>query len=164
MTLDAILWRDYGAQAYYLRMSEDTKVCSFGPDSAYVDLAVEVFRMLSDATRIRIILALRDHGELSVNRLAEMVGKTPTTTSQHLAKLRWARVVGVRQDGTHMFYQLVDDHARELVALAVFQAERALNENSAHERAGVSRQAGVVSGRACPASGASDSEDRHDDD
>ncbi|MCV7290177.1 winged helix-turn-helix transcriptional regulator [Mycolicibacterium wolinskyi] len=119
-------------------MSEDKKTCSFGPESAYVDLATEVFRLLSDPTRIRIILALRDHGELSVNRLAEIVGKTPTTTSQHLAKLRWGRIVGVRQDGTRMFYQLVDDRARELVALAVFQAERVLEGSSAHERAGVS--------------------------
>lgn len=143
---------------YYLHMPADTKVCSFGPESVYVDLAAEVFRMLSDPTRIRIVLALRDHGELSVNRLAEVVGKTPTTTSQHLAKLRWGRVVGVRQDGTRMFYQLLDDHARELVALAVFQAERALEESSAHERAGVSVQSGNLDRQSCPATGASDDE------
>ncbi|MCV7067581.1 helix-turn-helix transcriptional regulator [Mycolicibacterium farcinogenes] len=132
-------------------MCADAQSCSFGPESAYVDLAAEVLRLLSDPTRIRIILALRDHGELSVNRLAEVVGKTPTTTSQHLAKLRWGRVVGVRQDGARMFYQLVDDQARELVALAVFQAERALGETSAHERAGVPLRTRASSVGSCPA-------------
>lgn len=134
---------------YYLRMRADNRSCSFGPDSAYVDLAAEVFRLLSDATRIRIILALRDHGELSVNQLAEVIGKTPTTTSQHLAKMRWGRVVGVRQDGTRVFYRLIDDEARELVALAVFHAERALGDGTAHERAGVPADA-VPTAPRCP--------------
>ncbi|ORA26037.1 ArsR/SmtB family transcription factor [Mycobacterium aquaticum] len=143
-------------------MCADTKVCTFGPDSAYVDLAAEVLRLVSDPTRIRIILALRDHGELSVNQLAELVGKTPTTTSQHLAKLRWGRVVGARQDGARMFYQLVDEQARELVALAVFQAERALGQGSAHERAGLPPgPAGLADGR-CPGAGRSTSDDGAD--
>jgi len=34
--------------------------CTLGPESEYVELAVEVFAMLADATRIRVILALRD--------------------------------------------------------------------------------------------------------
>ncbi|WP_040703080.1 ArsR/SmtB family transcription factor [Nocardiopsis salina] len=117
-------------------MNEDNKVCRFGLDSPYVDLAVEVFRLLSDATRIRIVLALRE-GERSVNDLAEAVGKSPTTVSQHLAKLRWGRVVATRQDGTRVYYRLQDEHVRELVAQAVFQAEHALDETPAHHRAGV---------------------------
>lgn len=47
--------------------------------------------MLADATRVRIILALRDD-ELSVNHLADIVDKTPASVSQHLAKLRLARI------------------------------------------------------------------------
>lgn len=103
-------------------MREDTKTCSFGVDSQYVDLAAEVFSLLSDATRIRIILALRDT-ELSVGELAERVGKSPTAVSQHLAKLRWGQIVKARQEGTRVFYSLVDEHARTLVTQAVFQAE-----------------------------------------
>ena len=68
-------------------MREDSKRCTFDPESQYVDLAAEVFSLLSDATRIRIILALRG-GELAVGELAERVGKSPTVVSQHLAKLR----------------------------------------------------------------------------
>jgi hypothetical protein len=35
------------------------------PESEFVELAVEVFAMLADATRVRIIMALRDGGEHS---------------------------------------------------------------------------------------------------
>jgi DNA-binding transcriptional ArsR family regulator len=97
-------------------------MCTFAPESQYVDLAAEVFTLLSDVTRIRIILALRD-GEQSVSELAEQVGKSPTVVSQHLAKLRWGKIVQARQEGNRAFYSLIDEHARELVVHAVFQAE-----------------------------------------
>lgn len=99
--------------------------------SQYVDLAAEVFALLADPTRIRIILALRD-GELPVGELAERVGKHPTSVSQHLAKLRWAKVVRSRQEGTRAFYSLIDEHARNLVDQAVFQAEHVVDDVPRH--------------------------------
>lgn len=100
-------------------------------NSPYVELAVEVFSMLADATRVRIVLALSD-GELAVNDLAERVGKSPPSVSQHLAKLRLARVVSTRQEGTRVFYRLTNEHARQLVADAIFQAEHQLGGTPAH--------------------------------
>lgn len=114
-------------------MCEDKQVCGFGIESQYVDLAAEVFSLLSDATRIRIILALR-HGELAVGELAEQVGKSPTAVSQHLAKLRWGKIVQPRQEGTRVFYSLIDEHARELVTHAVFQAEHVVDGAPPHHR------------------------------
>lgn len=114
-------------------MCADTKVCSFGVDSQYVELAAEVFTLLSDATRIKIVLALRG-GELAVGELAERVGKSPTAVSQHLAKLRWGKIVKARQDGTRVFYSLIDEHARELVTHAVFQAEHVVGGIPRHHQ------------------------------
>jgi DNA-binding transcriptional ArsR family regulator len=114
-------------------MHEDTEMCGLDGVSQYVELAAEVFALLSDATRIRIILTLRD-GELAVGELAERVGKSPTAVSQHLAKLRWAKVVATRQEGTRVFYSLIDEHARELVTHAVFQAEHVVDGNPPHHR------------------------------
>ncbi|HEY0117568.1 MAG TPA: metalloregulator ArsR/SmtB family transcription factor [Cellulomonas sp.] len=114
-------------------MSADTQVFP-DVDDGYVRLAAEVFSLLADPTRIRIVLALRD-GELPVNRLAEIVGKTPSAVSQHLAKLRWAKVVRARQDGTFAYYSLIDEHARRLVADAVFQAEHVVEDVPPHHRA-----------------------------
>lgn len=109
--------------------------CRLDTGSEYVELAVEVFAMLADATRVRIILALRDE-ELSVNHLADIIDRTPTSVSQHLAKLRLARIVTARRQGTTMFYRLVDEHARRLVADAIFQAQHAIGGEPDHHRAG----------------------------
>lgn len=87
-----------------------------------VDLAVEVFRMLADATRVRLLWALLND-ELAVNDLAHAVGKPPAAVSQHLAKLRMARLVRTRRDGTRVFYRIGDEHVRQLVQDAVFHAD-----------------------------------------
>ncbi|MGV8911066.1 MAG: ArsR/SmtB family transcription factor [Rhodoglobus sp.] len=102
-------------------------------DDASVELAVEVFSMLADATRVRIILALRAQ-ELSVSSLATIVNKSPASVSQHLAKLRLARIVLTRQDGTKIFYRLANEHASQLVTEAIFQAEHSLSVDPAHHR------------------------------
>jgi len=108
------------------------------PDDAYVELAVEVFAMLADATRVRIVLALRD-GELSVNHLADIVDKSPAAVSQHLAKMRLGRIVAARQDGTRVFYRLANEHASRLVRDAIFQAEHALDSDPRHHRTDAAR-------------------------
>ncbi|MDX2377243.1 metalloregulator ArsR/SmtB family transcription factor [Microbacterium sp. LRZ72] len=116
-------------------MHADTHPDNLAPDSTYVDVAVEVFRLLSDATRVRILLALHG-GELSVNNLADIVDRPPAAVSQHLAKLRWARMVAVRQDGNRAFYSLVDEHAVRVVREALLQAEHAVDDVPAHHRGG----------------------------
>jgi DNA-binding transcriptional ArsR family regulator len=110
----------------------DKQVCGLDPDSQFVELAVEVFAMLADATRVRILLALRDSQELSVNHLADIVDKSPAAVSQHLAKLRLARIVATRQDGQRVFYRLENEHASQLVADAIFQAEHSLGGTPRH--------------------------------
>ena len=115
-------------------MDADKQLCGRLPDSQYVELAVEVFGMLADATRVRIVLALRDN-ESSVNELAQIVDKSPAAVSQHLAKMRLGRLVSTRQDGTRIFYRLSNEHAKQLVTDAIFQAEHALDQNPRHHHA-----------------------------
>ncbi|KQS54819.1 ArsR family transcriptional regulator [Geodermatophilus sp. Leaf369] len=98
-----------------------------------VDLAVEVFRMLSDATRIQLLWALIDR-ELSVNELADHVGKTPASVSQHLAKLRMTRLVHTRREGTSVFYRLENNHIAQLVTDAVYNADHATASVPDHHR------------------------------
>lgn len=112
-------------------MHADTHL-SVDVDSPSVELAVEVFAMLADATRVRIVLALQVDGELPVGRLAERVGKSPTTVSQHLAKLRMARMVTARQDGQRVIYRLTDEHASSLVRDALLQAEHTFDAAPSH--------------------------------
>jgi DNA-binding transcriptional ArsR family regulator len=102
-------------------------------DDQLVELAVEIFTMLADATRVRIVLALKD-GELSVNTLADVVGKSPAAVSQHLAKLRLARILTTRHEGNRVFYRLANEHPLELVTDAMFQAEHSLDDQPRHHR------------------------------
>lgn len=80
--------------------------------------------MLADVTRVQVLWALVGR-EMSVNELAEHVGKPAPSVSQHLAKLRMARLVRTRREGTTIFYTLENDHIGELVTDAVFNAEHA---------------------------------------
>ncbi|WP_186628214.1 metalloregulator ArsR/SmtB family transcription factor [Rhodococcus sp. BP22] len=99
-----------------------------------VGLVVEVFRMMADATRVQILWALIDR-ELSVNELADHVGKPAPSVSQHLSKLRMARLVRTRREGTQVIYRLENEHVRELVTDAVFNAEHAGPGIPGHHRA-----------------------------
>lgn len=94
------------------------------PDLEQVDLAVEVLRMLADPTRLRLLWALLD-AELPVNELAEAVDRPAAGVSQHLAKLRMARLVQTRRQGTSVFYRIDNDHVRQLVEDAIHHAEHA---------------------------------------
>ncbi|PXX66701.1 ArsR family transcriptional regulator [Nocardia tenerifensis] len=89
-----------------------------------VGLVVEIFRMLADATRVQVLWALVDR-ELSVNDLAGYIGKPAPSVSQHLAKLRMARLVSTRRSGTTIYYSLENEHVRQLVVDAVYNAEHA---------------------------------------
>jgi DNA-binding transcriptional ArsR family regulator len=81
-----------------------------------------MLKLLGDETRLRIIWALLD-GEHSVNELAELVGAHPAGVSQHLAKLRLARLVRTRRDGTRIFYVADDVHVRRLVEEVLSHAD-----------------------------------------
>ena len=96
-----------------------------------VDLAVEVFRMLADRTRIRVLWALIGR-ELAVNDLAAEVGKLPASVSQHLAKLRMTRLVQTRREGTQVFYRLENDHVAQLVTDAIHNAEHSSQDVLGH--------------------------------
>lgn len=103
------------------------------PALEHVELAVETFRMLADVTRVRVLWALLD-GELPVNEIAQVVGKPAASASQHLAKLRLARLVSTRRQGTQVFYRLGNSHVRQLVEDAVFNAEHAGADLPQHHR------------------------------
>lgn len=98
-----------------------------------VTLAVEVFRLLADVTRVQLLRALAD-GELSVNELAKAVGKRNGAVSQHLAKLRMARLVTTRRQGTQVLYQVANEHVTQLVADALRHSEHLGPGTPAHHQ------------------------------
>lgn len=92
------------------------------PSEEQLALAVDMLKLLADSTRLRIVWALL-HGEHSVNELASHLGVNPAGVSQHLAKLRLARIVTVRREGNRAFYAAENPHIRQLAEEALFHAD-----------------------------------------
>jgi len=87
-----------------------------GQDEA--GLLAQLFKLLGDPNRTRILYALLEADELCVGDLAAVVDAPETTVSQALRLLRGARVVDNRRAGRMMFYRLADAHVRMLLDLS----------------------------------------------
>ena len=75
------------------------------PESLEQDL-VKVFKLLSDETRMRILLYLAREGELHVTALCQRLEQSQPAVSHHLALLRNAGIIAPRRDGKHNFYSI----------------------------------------------------------
>ncbi|TDE46473.1 ArsR family transcriptional regulator [Nonomuraea mesophila] len=78
----------------------------------------ELFRLLGDPTRARLLYALLEAGELCVCDLADAVEVTDTAVSHALRLLRTAGIVASRRAGRMIYYRLADAHVRMLLDLS----------------------------------------------
>jgi DNA-binding transcriptional ArsR family regulator len=101
------------------------------PGDDRLDAATTILKLLADRTRLHIMWALL-HGEHSVGELAGHVGVAAPAVSQHLAKLRLARLVNTRRDGNRIFYSTENEHVLRLVTEALFHADHLTNIAPAH--------------------------------
>lgn len=83
-------------------------------DDRLVLEVAELFNVLGDASRVKILSALWS-GPQSVNVLAEIAGITPSAVSHHLRSLRQLRLVRPHKRGRQVFYSLDDQHVAELL-------------------------------------------------
>jgi len=79
-----------------------------------VDMS-EMFRLLGDPTRVRILYTVQEAGELCVSDIATAVETSETKVSQALRLLRAANVVRSRRAGRNIFYRLDDNHIAQLL-------------------------------------------------
>ena len=77
-------------------------------DDAVASLA-ETFRVLGDATRVRILDAI-SRSELCVCDLARLLGLSESAVSHQLRLLRGMRLARPRRAGRMVFYTLDDQH------------------------------------------------------
>ena len=68
---------------------------------------VQLFKLLADETRLRILYYLMQQDELNVRTLCRLLGQSQPAVSHHLALLRIAGIIECRRDGKHNFYHLV---------------------------------------------------------
>jgi DNA-binding transcriptional ArsR family regulator len=83
-----------------------------------VTALADVFTLLSDPGRLRLLVALRE-GEMCVCDLAASCGQSESSVSHALRLLRAHRVVEVRRAGRMAYYTLADAHVRLLVDVAL---------------------------------------------
>ncbi len=75
----------------------------------------ELFRALSESTRIKILLLLLKE-DLCVQHLAKAMEMNQSAISHQLRVLRAARLVKSRRSGKNTIYSLDDEHIRELIS------------------------------------------------
>lgn len=88
------------------------------PDLGDAGALAQLFKLLGDANRTRILYALLGAGELCVCDLAAVVEVPETTVSQALRLLRTAGMVANRRSGRMVFYRLADAHVRMVLDLS----------------------------------------------
>lgn len=82
-------------------------------DGQVAELA-DLFHLLGDGTRLRIVLACL-HAPVSVNAIADQLGLDNSLVSHHLRLLRAARIVRAERRGKQVFYVAADAHIRRVV-------------------------------------------------
>ncbi len=70
---------------------------------------IDLFKQLSDETRLRCILLLQNVAELCVCELTYALGLSQPKVSRHLAHLRQSGLVQDRRAGQWIYYRLHDD-------------------------------------------------------
>lgn len=84
------------------------------PDDDRAPELADLFRLLGDPSRLRIVIACLD-APVAVSAIAEGLGLSLSLVSHHLRLLRAARLVRGVREGKQVFYQVADHHVRGMI-------------------------------------------------
>lgn len=85
-------------------------------DEAAILNAADLFSLLGDTTRLRVLVSLL-HGELCVTDIAAATEVNRTTISHQLRVLRSTNLVSRRRDGKVVYYSITSGTLTELLEL-----------------------------------------------
>lgn len=102
-------------------------VASFNADDRVVQLA-DLFRLLGDPTRLRIVLTCVDERR-AVGAIAGSLKLSPSLVSHHLRLLRAARIVRAERQGKQVFYVAADRHISGMLADMLEHVAEPLNDS-----------------------------------
>lgn len=80
---------------------------------------VDMFKALSDPTRMKIAYMLDQAEELCVCDIAAVLGSSMAATSHHLRTLKNFDITMSRKEGKNVYYSLKDDHIRILIRMTL---------------------------------------------
>ena len=86
---------------------------------AKADGLAQLFKVLANDNRLRILHAIHLAGELGTSEIADEVGATQQAVSNQLQRLADQRIVHARRDGQRVFYKIIDPCVPGLMDLGV---------------------------------------------
>ena len=92
------------------------------PDDKELINLSELFKILGDLTRIKIIWTL-DNNEMCVCDIANVLNMTKSSISHQLAILKNAGIVRYRKSGKEVYYTLDDEHINKLYEIGLEHIE-----------------------------------------
>lgn len=84
------------------------------PSEEAIIAMVESFKALADPTRLKILTLLFDD-ERSVGDIADHLAVSQSAVSHQLRLLRSLNIVRYRKDGREVYYDLADEHVRDIL-------------------------------------------------
>ena len=91
------------------------------PSDETISRMVDIFKALSDPTRLKIVLSLLNR-EHCVCDLAVLCSQSDSAVSHQLRILRTMKIVKNRRDGKIMYYSINDDHVVSLIRMSLDHA------------------------------------------
>ena len=88
------------------------------PDEVTLLKLSEVFKLIGDLTRIKILWCL-DNNEMCVCDIANVLNMSKSLVSHQLAVLRKSEIVKSRRSGKEVYYTLDDEHVKEVFEIAL---------------------------------------------
>ncbi len=85
-------------------------------DEGEIIQLADMFRLLGDPTRLKLVLACMDLKNAHAGALAEAVGASPSLVSHHLRLLKAARLVTRHRNGKQIHYQISDAHIQSVLS------------------------------------------------
>lgn len=106
------MWGDKKMKEKYINeISKEIEkdIFNFNKEEDLIDIISQIFKSLSDPTRIKIIYALMN-GPLCVSDIAILLGMSQSSISHQLALLRSQSLIKVKRKGRRAYYSLDDEH------------------------------------------------------
>ena len=116
--------QDDVCEVLYIDESRVEAVAAQMPDGETIQEVTDIFKVLSDPTRAKVVFAL-SRAELCVCDIAALVGLSISAVSHQLRLLRGMRLVKYRKEGRLAYYTLDDEHTGQLLVDVLEHVRRA---------------------------------------
>jgi ArsR family transcriptional regulator len=87
------------------------------PES-FLELA-EILKAIAHPQRLCIVKTLCEKDHLNVGDMQHCLGEAQATVSQHLIRLKAAKIITGKREGTNIYYSIIDERARNLVKAVI---------------------------------------------